>query len=162
MTRQEEVREIRAAHCRSLAKHNMRNNKEYQIWIDMRRRCENEKRHNWHLYGARGVKVCERWRLFENFYEDMGGRPSPKHTIERIDCDGDYEPQNCRWATQIEQQNNRRSNRIVEYRGRKMSLRMAIREAGDIVRRDTARDRLERGWGVDRAVETPAGHRGRR
>ena len=81
---------------------------EYQTWRSMLKRCENPKYHNYRLYGGRGVKVCERWHQFENFFADMGPRPSDKHSIDRINNDGNYEPGNCRWATWSEQRLNQR------------------------------------------------------
>lgn len=72
-------------------------------------RCENERRDDWHLYGGRGVSICERWRLsFPHFIADMGRRPSPRHSIDRVDVNGNYEPANCRWATPKEQRRNQR------------------------------------------------------
>lgn len=81
---------------------------EYQIWNGMIGRCSQPSHISWPLYGARGISVCERWRTFSNFYEDMGPRPSAKHSIDRIDSDGDYTPENCRWATAKEQFSNQR------------------------------------------------------
>lgn len=81
----------------------------YHTWKAMRQRCENVRHHHYRWYGAIGVKVCERWRKFENFVADMGDRP-PGMSLDRIDPVGDYEPSNCRWATALEQRHNRRPN----------------------------------------------------
>jgi hypothetical protein len=91
--------------------HGKRHSAEYNSWRGMVQRCTNTKQEKYATYGARGIKVCERWLKFENFYQDMGDKPSPKHSIERIDNEGNYEPSNCKWATPIEQMNNTRRNK---------------------------------------------------
>jgi hypothetical protein len=94
--------------------HGMGDTREYKSWAAMVARCTNEKHRSYGNYGGRGIKVCDRWRnSFENFYADMGDRP-PGMSLDRIDNDGDYTPDNCRLATTKEQNRNKRSNRLIE------------------------------------------------
>lgn len=102
--------------------HRQTGSKEWTVWAAMKRRCNNPNCKDFPNYGGRGIKVCPAWEKFEGFLQDMGKRPSDKHTIDRIDSSGDYSPENCRWATQKEQQNNRRNNRRFESNGESLTL----------------------------------------
>jgi hypothetical protein len=104
-------------------------------------------------YGARGIRVCARWESFSNFLADMGSRPSSRHSLERIDNDGHYEPGNCKWATLAEQARNRRNNRRLTYAGETLTL-VDWSERTNITKA-TIWERLRRGWSVERALTTP-------
>lgn len=137
-------------------KHRKHRTPEWRCWASMRGRCQNPNSKKWHLYGGKGITVCERWNDFENFYADMGPRPSLRHSIDRINGNGNYEPRNCRWALPKEQANNTTQNRMVVYRGETMTLAQALDLAGNIVTHSKAIERLGREWSVEDAVELPS------
>lgn len=90
-----------------------RRSHEYFIWAQMKQRCLNKKHPKYKVYGAKGIKICPEWMDYDGFLSDMGYRPSEKHSIDRIDPEGNYEPSNCRWATTLEQGRNK-----IKYAGR--------------------------------------------
>lgn len=128
--------------------------REYNIWATMIQRCHNPKNRKYQYYGGRGIRVTQRWRSFIEFFKDMGKAPSPAHTLERKNTSGHYSPRNCRWATQVEQQNNRRDNRYYKYRGVFLSLRQVAAAVG--INESTLASRMYTyNWTFKKAVETP-------
>lgn len=121
-------------------------------WLCMWRRCTVASRWDFKFYGGRGVKICDRWRVFANFLADMGERPAGT-SLDRIDFDGNYEPDNCRWATRVQQQNNRRSNRLVTCGGVTATLAEWSRRTG--LGRQLIAARLGYGWSPERALSQP-------
>lgn len=108
--------------------HGLARSKEYGIWRGMKKRCRSPNDKDFVSYGARGITVCSRWTTsFGNFYADMGPRPSPQHSLDRIDNSKGYEPGNVRWVTINEQANNKRTNVYVEYGGETMTLAQLAR-----------------------------------
>lgn len=114
----------------------------YKVWSMMRQRCSNPNSHKYPQYGGRGIKVCEQWQDFALFLADMGERPSAQHSLDRIDSNGDYEPGNVRWATQREQQNNRRDNRLLTVNGQTKTSSEWGRDIG--VNPNLVRQRIDR------------------
>jgi hypothetical protein len=120
----------------------------------MRNRCRNPNEKAYKYYGARGIKVCKEWETFDNFHKwaiETGYVEGL--TIDRIDNNKDYEPNNCRWATKKEQALNRKTNRHIEFRGETKTLCEWSEEYG--INRTTFMNRLERGWSIEKALETP-------
>ena len=128
---------------------------EYRAWQEMKKRCNNPNVKAYKYYGARGIKVCDRWlNSFENFYTDLGPKPSKDHSLDRKDSNGNYEPDNCRWATKIEQMNNTSLNRLVEYNGKTQTFAQWSRELNfdyDLVELRMRRN----GWSFEKATTTP-------
>jgi hypothetical protein len=119
----------------------------------MLQRCANPNIVAWHQYGGRGITVCERWREFEAFFADMGLRPDGT-TLDRINCDGNYEPWNCRWATKTEQQRNRRDCNTYTLNGETLTLQGWSERTG--ISFQALRGRWRAGWPADRALTLPA------
>jgi hypothetical protein len=124
----------------------------YRSWQAMMTRCYNHNAKSYKDYGGRGIRVCDGWHYFENFLAYMGERPDGK-TLDRKDTNGDYTPDNCRWATRVEQARNTRSNNIVEFRG----VRMTQPEFAELIgiRRETVGWRLRNGWTPEQVANTP-------
>jgi hypothetical protein len=147
----------------NVTKHGLRNHKLYYLWSGMKQRCYNKNHCRYSDYGGRGIEVCKEWTNakngFTNFYnwaisngydESAGYR---KCTLDRIDVNGNYEPNNCRWITQKEQNNNKRNNVILSYNGKTHN----ITEWCNILNltQSAIRHRLERGWSVEKTLSTP-------
>lgn len=144
---------------RATLRHGMCGTPEYRSWLSMIQRCTNANSKVYTQHGARGIKVCARWRhSFENFYADMGLRPSDEHSLDRYpNNDGNYEPGNCRWATMQEQSRNRRTNVIITAFGKTAPLIefVAIYDRASMTRYSRVRRRLSKGWDVERALTEP-------
>lgn len=133
----------------------------YRIWGGMVNRCTNRNNRSYPRYGGRGIKVCDAWLVFENFLADMGEPDSDAHQLEREDNTAGYCKQNCRWATSKEQANNRRSSRLIEYKGRTQTASAWAEELG--MKPSTILMRLNScGWSVEKTLETPVREWGRK
>jgi len=131
--------------------------KEYRTWKHIKERCNNKKCKAYKHYGGRGIKVCRRWEnSYDYFLSDMGRAPSPAHSIERIDNNKGYSPDNCKWATLKEQMNNKRSNWVIEVFGENKTFAQWCELYN--INPTTVRNRLFRkpGWDIERALTTPA------
>lgn len=127
---------------------------EYSSWRAMIQRCYNPKNVTWNRYGGRGITVCARWRnSFEAFLSDMGYRPSTRHSIERLDNNGHYDPGNCKWATIKEQARNTSKAIRVEFNGRTQCISEWAEQVG--ISKRTIWNRLRSGWSVERALTEP-------
>jgi hypothetical protein len=132
--------------------HGMTKTRTWKTWDSMFQRCENPNSPDYHRYGGRGIHVCERWHLFANFYADMGDRPDGM-SLDRIKVDLGYSPENCRWATESQQQRNRRDAVMVTWRGETKNIHDWSERLG--IKMDTLKNRLGAGWPVERAMMTP-------
>ena len=144
--------------CREAnTKHGQSNSPLCKVWRAMLRRCSDANQKTYVDYGGRGIRVCDRWRDpengFLNFLSDMGERPSQKHTIERENVDGDYCPENCRWATPGEQARNKRNNLLLTFNDKTQCLAAWAEFTG--IDRMTLKSRLLRGWSHEATLTTP-------
>lgn len=132
-------------------KHGMVFTAEYRSWASMKSRCLNPDADH---EAYRNVKICDRWiNSFEDFYSDMGPKPTPKHSIERIDNKQGYYPGNCKWATQAEQNRNYSLNRVIEFAGKKLCVTDWAELTG--IHRHRIYQRLNKGWSVEKTLTTP-------
>lgn len=145
------------AHCLSMSKHSMSYTSTYKSWSGAKARCNNKSNKDFPRYGGRGIKFCKRWNKFENFLSDMGEKPA-RHSLDRIDNDGDYKPSNCRWATSRTQSRNKRSNRIITAFGISQPIQAWAEKF--CLNKVTLLDRINRGWPVEIALQAPGGNRG--
>ena len=129
----------------------------FWVWCDMRARCTSPRHKAYKNYGGRGISVCAEWASFERFKADMGPRPAGT-MIEREDNDGDYRPDNCRWATRAEQNRNRRNCIYVDLDGERVTLKEYCRARG-LPYRAIVKRIQDRGWPIDIALTAPAGAR---
>jgi hypothetical protein len=138
------------------ATHGMSQSPEFRIWADMRQRCQNPSNYRFPEWGGRGVTVCGRWDAsFSAFYADMGQRPSSRHSIDRIDNNGHYEPTNCRWATAKQQRENQRRTKMYTFNGMTGTLKDLARHAG--IRYSAVHQRVTKmQWPLDKALTKPS------
>lgn len=134
--------------------HGLTRTAEYQTWLGFKKRCNNPKNKGYKNYGGRGIIVCDRWlHSFENFFEDMGYRPSPKHSLDRIENNKGYYKENCRWATRKEQNNNQRSNVKITFKNTTLNIAQWADTLN--INASTIRARIRKGWGLEKAVSHP-------
>lgn len=138
--------------------HGMTKTRSYRIWRHIHSRCFNKNVPSFRDYGGRGISVCERWKSFSNFLADMGEAPDGM-SIDRINNDLGYSPENCRWANDLTQKNNRRTNRYIEHNGVKKSAADWARETG--VPAKAIISRVSREWPIDLALTKPPRPTGR-
>lgn len=130
-------------------KHGMSGTPIWHAWQEMRQRCSNPKNQAFANYGGRGIRVCDRWEKFENFISDMGMRP-PGYELDRINNDGNYEPENCRWVTSRSNKHNKRTNHLVTWKGETLPITVWAERLGMHPR--TLCNRIGRGWSLERAM----------
>lgn len=139
-------------------KHGLSDSVEYHSWSGMKKRCYNKNSHNYHWYGGRGIKVCDRWMdSFENFIKDMGRKQTEDHSLDRINPNGNYEPDNCRWASHKEQCNNRRLRKdtlILEHNGESKTVHEWSEITGLNVNAISKRIKNYH-WPIDKALSIP-------
>jgi len=135
----------------SSRKHGMSATSEYRIYFAMKKRCLDPSAVGYPRYGGRGITICDEWiKSFENFYADMGPRPSLRHSLERLDNELGYSKENCKWATATEQNNNKRSNRKYTYQDELITVAQIAKRIGMSYHKLWAR--LRAGWSLENAI----------
>jgi len=129
--------------------HGMTKSVTYKSWSCMFVRCYNKNSSDYKHYGERGIKVCQEWKTFDGFYSDMGDRPKGK-SLDRIDNNKGYCPENCRWATRKEQNNNKRNNHLLTYNGKTKTIAEWAEDRN--IKYDTIWARIKYGWNTERAL----------
>jgi len=140
--------------------HGMSRRKEYFVWKTMRQRCENPNNKSYKNYGARGISVCTRWENFANFFEDMGDCPKGM-TLERLDNDKGYYPENCRWETRATQSRNKRNVLLVRYKGEDRLFCDVVADEG-VSRKAVYQRYVTQGWTLERSIEVTKAREGGR
>ncbi len=128
----------------------------YRTWKSIVYRCYNKNASNYYRYGGRGITVCDEWRHkfgFPKFLEDMGSRPSSKHSIDRINNNGPYSKENCRWATTEEQSNNKRTTIYIEYNEKRLTMKEWSKITG--ITYSALEQRRRAGWSISRMLDKP-------
>lgn len=124
----------------------------YRTWVRMKQRCQNPNSKFYKWYGSRGITVSKDWQKFENFYRDMGDKPTPKHSLDRINNDKGYSKENCRWATMAEQGSNRRDNVNITFKGVTKNIAAWAKDLG--IKHESMRKRLRK-WPLEKALTQP-------
>ena len=138
---------------KSIAKHFMTNSKEYNAWFAMKQRCDYPNSILYHRYGGRGISYQEDWDRFENFFSDMGLAPSKNHSLDRIDNNGNYTKENCRWATREQQDYNKSTNVFITAFGKTMTKFQWVKETG--LSYSCIHHRIKRGMEIEKALSLP-------
>jgi len=133
--------------------HGMTNTKVYMTWARMKSRVTNKKDNSYKNYGGRGILISKSWYKFNSFYKDIGDPPTLKHTLDRIDVNGNYCKENCKWSTIKEQLRNKRNNRIIKYNSEKKCVIDWCKELS--IGYQTMIKRLNNNWSIERAFTTP-------
>lgn len=136
-------------------KHGYRHTRLYEIWLGMKKRCNNKNCKAFNNYGGRGIKVCKEWEYdFKKFYDwSMTNGYEDKLSIDRIDNNGNYSPNNCRWSNRVVQANNKRNNIKITFNNKTLTTAMWSRETN--LNQSTITNRIKRGWDIEKALTTP-------